>query len=161
VKSVPPLSVNELALSANSLDEVRAQRAELRESMAALEQALAGAAPGRGELWAERVHVAVVELSADLRAHVLLTEAPGGLHDDVLATAPRLAGQVRRLARDHTEMTSLVEELIARAAGPLDGEAVATVRSRAVLLLGRLAHHRQAGADLLYEAYATDVGGGD
>jgi hypothetical protein len=50
VKSVPPLSVNELALSADSLDEVRAQRAELRESMAALEQALAGAAPGRGEL---------------------------------------------------------------------------------------------------------------
>jgi hypothetical protein len=150
-----------LTLPVDGLDAVRAGRAELRESMSALEQALAGAAPGREEAWRERVHVALVELSADLKAHVLLTEGPGGLHEDVLATAPRLAGRIGRLVREHGEMTWLVEDLIDRADGPLDEEGVAALRSRATTLLGRLVHHRQASADLLYEAYSADVGGGD
>ena len=28
-------------------------------------------------------------------------------------------------------------------------------------LLGRLVRHRQRGSDLLYEAWAVDIGGGD
>jgi len=28
-------------------------------------------------------------------------------------------------------------------------------------LLGHMVRHRQRGADLIYEAYQTDVGGGD
>ena len=144
---------------ANSLASVRARRAELRESMNALEQALAGAGPGRIEPWAERVHVALVELSGDLRAHVHLSEGPGGLYEEVLASAPRLAGRVRRLIHEHGEMTWLVEDLIARASGPMDEEGLVAVRSRGTTLLGRLVRHRQAGADLLYEAYQTDVGG--
>ena len=148
-----------VALPADSLDVVRARRAELRESMAALEQALAGAGPGRVEAWATRVHVALVELSADLRAHAHLSEAPGGLYEDVVTAAPRLAGRVRRLVREHGEMLRLVEDLIARCSGPLDDEAVSAVRSRGTTLLGRLVRHRQASADLLYEAYESDVGG--
>ena len=150
-----------LPVSVDGLEAVRTRRAELRESMSALEQALAGAVPGRIEAWAQRVHVALVELSADLRTHVEITEGPGGLHEDVLNTAPHLAGRVRRLTREHGEMIHLVEELIARALGPLDDDAVAHVRSRATVLLGRLIHHRQLSADLLYEAYQADVGGGD
>ena len=150
-----------LSLSVDGLDAVRAERAELRESMAALEQALAGAAAGQADLWAQRVHVALVELSADLRAHVELTEGPGGVHEDILATAPRLAGRVRRLVREHGEMSWLVEDLIARADGPMDADGVAALRSRATTLLGRLVHHRQGSADLFYEAYETDVGGQD
>jgi hypothetical protein len=151
--------VESAALPVDNLDVVRARRAELHESMAALEQALAGAGPGRVEAWAERVHVALVELSADLRTHVHLTEAPGGVYEEVVAAAPRLAGRVRRLVTEHNEMVRLVEELIARAGGALDDEGVALVRTRAMTLLGRLVRHRQASADLLYEAYETDVGG--
>jgi hypothetical protein len=147
------------AVAVDSLDAVRARRAELREAMAALEQALAGAGPGRIEPWAQRVHVALVELSGDLRTHVHLSEGPGGLYEEVLASAPRLAGRVRRLIHEHGEMTWLVEDLITRSAGPLDGEGLTAVRSRGTTLLGRLVRHRQAGADLLYEAYQTDVGG--
>jgi hypothetical protein len=143
----------------DGLDAVRARRAELRESMAALEQALAGPGPGRVAAWAERVHVALVELSADLTAHIDLSEGADGLHAEVLSSSPRLAGQVRRLVREHGEMTSVVEELMARAQAALDDDAVAVVRSRGTTLLGLLVRHRQAGADLLYEAYQTDVGG--
>jgi hypothetical protein len=35
------------------------------------------------------------------------------------------------------------------------------VRRDLLQLLGRLTHHRQLGADLLYEAYVLDVSVGD
>jgi hypothetical protein len=100
-----------------------------------------------------------VELSADLRAHVHVTESPGGIYEEVVAAAPRLAGRVRRLVTEHAEMVRLVEDLIARAGGGLDEDGVAVVRTHSMTLLGRLSRHRQASADLLYEAYETDVGG--
>lgn len=154
-----------LRLTVDSLQAARAHRSELRGSMAALEQALAAAAPGRAEAWAQRVHVALVELSADLRVHVELMEGPEGLHREVLVTAPRLTGAVQRLAAEHVEVTQLVEDLLALAADGPDGADgadvadVARVRERGVTLLGRLVRHRQAGADLVFEAYQSDIGG--
>ena len=149
----------ELPQPTTGLLAVRAHRAELRDSIAALEQALAGPVPGRVAAWAERVHVALVELSADLRVHIELTEGVGGLHVEVLAAAPRMAGAVRRLVADHVEITPMVEDLLARTSGPLDGDEVMAARALGVTLLGRLVRHRQVGADLVYEAYATDIGG--
>jgi len=140
-----------------SLQAVRARRAELRESIAALEQALAGPAPGRSEIWAERVRVVLTELSADLRLHNEIAEGSEGLHREVLTTAPRLGGAIRRLVDEHAEISRLVEELLARVSGPLDG--VEDTRALGVALLSRLARHRQAGADMIYEAYQTDIGG--
>lgn len=148
-----------LVPTATGLDAIRAHRAELRESMAALEQALAGPAPGRVDAWAERVHVALVELSGDLRHHVELTEGSEGLHPEVLAAAPRLAGKVRRLAADHVEIARAIDELLLRVAAPMDADGVAATRALGVTLLGRLVRHRQAGADLVYEAYEADIGG--
>ena len=60
---------------------------------------------------------------------------------------------------EHAQAMRGVEELIARAGEPLDDDGVAGVREDAIGLLGRLARHRQSSADLLYEAYETDVGG--
>ncbi len=147
------------SLPVATLQALRARRSELRESMAALEQALAGPAPGRPKAWAERVHVALVELSGDLRAHIEIVEQAGGLHSEVLGASPRLAGAVRRLVDDHVRTTRLVENLLAGVDVPSPGVDVDVVRARGVALLGRLARHRHAGADLIYEAYATDVGG--
>lgn len=145
------------------MQTVRAHRSELRESIAALEQALAGPVPGRVVAWAERVHVALVELSADLRERSEITEGPAGLHREVLTAAPRLAGAVRRLVGEHAQIARLVEELLAYLSEPLDGDGdgdgVAGVRGLGVALLGRLVRHRQAGADMVYEAYHVDIGG--
>ena len=146
-------------LTDTSLQTVRAHRAELRESIGALEQALAGPTPGRVAAWAERVHVALVELSGDLREHVALTAGPQGLHHEVLATAPRLAGAVRRLVDEHDAITDLVERMMSGVSVPLDDDGVAATRGLGVRLLGRLVQHRQGGADMIYEAYQTDIGG--
>jgi hypothetical protein len=107
------------------LKEVRRRRAELLESMRAVEQALAAPAPGRHAHWAERVYVALVELSADFGEHIDITEGPDGLYRELLNTAPRLSGPVARSARQGAahRMTSLAS---ARA---ICGGRVPTIRS--------------------------------
>jgi hypothetical protein len=141
------------------LDALRHLRAELRTSTAALEQALAAPTPGRHAAWAERVEVALIELSADFEEHVTVTEEPGGTHDAVVAVAPRLANSVRRLVSEHAVIKGLVADLLVRAGPPVAPGEVAAIRDLGTALLGKLARHRQHGADLIYEAYQVDLGG--
>jgi hypothetical protein len=141
------------------LAKVRRRRAELLESMRAVEQALAAPAPGREQRWVERVHVALVELSADFREHIELTEGPHGLYGGLLTTAPRLSGAVARLTREHAAIQEGIGDLLARADAPDATEDVDTVRERGTALLARLLRHRQRGSDLVYEAYSVEIGG--
>lgn len=141
------------------LDALRRRRAELRESMNAVEHALAGPAVGDRARWAERVHVALVELSADFREHIDVTEGKEGLYRDVLASAPRLSEAVRRLTREHVQIAAQVEDLLGRARSTRSVEDVERVRELGTTLLGTLVRHRQRGSDLVYEAYEVDVGG--
>ena len=141
------------------LEELRRRRADLLESISAVEQALAAPAPGREARWAERVHVALVELSADFGEHIRSTEKPDGLYQEILRTAPRLSGSVARLNRDHALIRDSIDNLLARAGKPDADEDVDGIRNRGTTLLGRLAGHRQHGSDLIYEAYTADIGG--
>ena len=148
-----------LPASYQDLEVLRRRRAELRESLSALEQALAGPAPGRVEAWTERVHVALVELSADFREHVETTEGRDGLYHGVLATAPRLSNAVATLTREHVEIKRVLDDLLLCLTQPRVNESVDAVRDLGTALLGRLVRHRQRGADLVYEAYEADIGG--
>jgi hypothetical protein len=139
--------------------ELRRRRAELRESMSALELALAGPAPEDQARWAERVRVALVELSADFGEHVDITEGPGGLYGELLQAAPRLSGSVARLTREHALIRGLVDDLLERVSPPGANEDVDRVRDLGTALLGRLLRHRQRGSDLVYEAFQIDIGG--
>ena len=53
-------------------------------------------------------------------------------------------------------MNQLLDLLAAPGAAPAE-----QVRDDVTRLLGRLVRHRQRGSDLLYEAWAVDIGGGD
>lgn len=141
-----------------TLQAIRSRRAELRDSMSALELALAGPAARGLVRWTERVHVALVELSADFGEHIDLTEGPDGLYVDLLTTAPRLSGAVARLTGEHLEISDLVDDLLGRTS-TLSNEDVDPVRELGTTLLGLLVSHRQRGSDLVYEAYEFDVGG--
>jgi len=140
------------------LDALRQLRAELRGSMDALELALASPAVSRVGAWAERVSVAVGELSADFPR---TSPSPRDLTEcrELLDTAPRLSNAVDHLVAEHAVMAGLIEDLLTRASNPVPDDDVDAVRELATGLLGRLARHRQRGADLIYEAYETDIGG--
>jgi len=125
--------------------------------MGDLEQALGSPAAGRD--WVGKVRNALIQVDADFRMHVEVTEGPRGLYEQVLADAPRLAGRVRRLTDEHRTLAVTVGELLARSEKAADTVDHADVRAAGTDLLVRLARHRQAGADLLYEAYESDVGG--
>ena len=141
------------------LEELRRHRAELRESMSALEGALAAPATADQARWAERVHVSLVELSGDFRQHIDITEAPDGLYSDLLKTSPRLSGAVSGLTREHVMISSQVDNLLGQVTVPVLIEDVDRVRDLGTALLGRLVRHRQRGSDLVYEAYEFDIGG--
>jgi hypothetical protein len=151
------------------LSEVRRRRAELLESINALEQALAAPVPGGQIRWIQGVSAALLELSSDFHDHVELTEGPAGLYHRVIRSSPRLAHQVDRLTQDHLKLTELIAELLTlvgkAAASFARGDSIVgdldVARDRGTALIGALVRHRQRGSDLMYEGYSVDIGGQD
>jgi hypothetical protein len=137
----------------------RLRRAEMRESMSALEQALAAPAVGRRAAWGDRVHVALVELASDFREHVAVTEGPRGVYSGVVKSTPRLSDEITRLGRDHAEIKELVDRLLIQLNTTPIGDDIDDVRDLGTALLVRLIRSRQRSADLVYEAYQADIGG--
>ena len=151
--------------STGALQAARSQRVSLRRAIAALEDALAAPAAGRTVDWGQRVTAALEHLAEVFELHVAVTERPGGLYDEIIELAPRLANKVDRFRVEHVEITEAIQAGIARCratlteGGPEDPATAAHLRERLLLLLARLTRHRQRGADLVYEAYAVDIGG--
>src|SRR5439155_21220500 len=131
----------------------RRQRTKLLDAIHAFESALA--VPSADPDWRVGVTTRLAALRAAFVEHIVVTEGPDGLYAELLHTAPRLARAVGRLVREHTHIESAVDALMVRlATAGADG-----LRACASDLLRELSRHRQRGADLVYEAYATDIGG--
>ncbi|MDQ3826010.1 MAG: hypothetical protein M3325_09860 [Actinomycetota bacterium] len=141
------------------LEELRRRRSEMREAMEALEAALARPVVAAGPAWSERVHVALVELSVDLRDHIDMTEGPDGIHEQIVKAAPRLAHGVTQLSADHSRLREILDQALASAGGPTAEDHVERTREYGTALLGRLVRHRQHSSDLIFEAFQVDIGG--
>ena len=129
-------------------------------AVASLEAAVA--APASDARWPEGLGNALSDLRATLEEHMISTEAPDGLFDQVRERAPRLSNQIDRLLEEHVAMTADTERLMDRldhAPAELTAEDTATVRQQGLALLTTIMRHRHLGSDLLYEAYNVDVGG--
>jgi hypothetical protein len=136
-----------------SLDAARRHRVELLDTMCGVERALA--VPAAEPDWLAAVAVRLTALRLAFAEHMSLTEGSDGLYAELLEHAPRLAYQVRGLAREHAVLALDIEAICARLPDGLPDE----LRRWAGDLLRDLSGHRQRGADLVYEAYATDIGG--
>lgn len=138
-----------------SLQVARRHRAMLLRGIQFFEQALA--APARDPGWRERVSVRLDSLRAAFDEHVVVTEGPEGLYAELLDHAPRLARRVHVLVREHAAVVASMSALDQRARLP--ETTVEELRTWSSDLLRELSRHRQRGADLVYEAYQTDIGG--
>lgn len=111
--------------------------------------------------WLSHLDERLRNLRGAFAEHVGVTEGPEGLYRELLDHAPRLAPGVHGLVRDHHALLSAMEGLSARVTAQ-DEDALRDldqVRGWAGQLLRELDEHRQRGADLVYEAYQTDIGG--
>ena len=146
------------------LDDVRLRRAGLKAALSGLELALAAPCANRAD-WVTHVREALGAVHEVWTRHIVETEAPGAILDELVTEAPRLSTPSSRLRREHSEILATIVRGEKQFAGPPaedDGYTAWAddMRVELTALLAALARHRQRGADLVYEAYAVDLGGG-
>lgn len=145
-----------------ALDAARQRRRTLHDTLVHLEEAISSPAAGRIPDWTASVLKEIVEVREAFDQHVVVTENPDGLYDEILERAPRLAGNVRRLREEHPEIAENVNATIARLEQvEIGSEGWSLEQSRDDLqrFIGQVIRHRQRGADLVWEAYNVDIGG--
>jgi hypothetical protein len=145
-----------------ALSEAKARRATLHDALVHLEMAISSPAAGRVPEWRDLVIKELTSVRDAFEQHVVVTEKPGGLYEEIIMRAPRLDGTVRRLKDEHPEIAEQLKATVARfdavEAGS-EGWPVGDVRDDLQRLIGQVIRHRQRGADLVWEAYNVDIGG--
>jgi len=141
-----------------ALEAAARRRRELREALVSFEDALSSPLRDR-ESWRAEVAEHLEALGQAFDDHVEETEHPGGLYDEMEEIAPHLAGKARRLREEHPAVAAALVDAGARVAQPLaDDVDIDALRDDLQRLMGRIVRHRQHGADLVWEAYAVDIG---
>jgi hypothetical protein len=145
-----------------ALSEARARRVTLHDALVHLEVAISSPAAGRLPEWTDLVRKEMVSVRDAFDQHVVVTEKPGGLYEEITERAPRLSGTVKRLAEEHPEIAARVAEMLERLetveiGGP--DWALDDARDDLQRFIGTVIRHRQKGADLVWEAYNVDIGG--
>ncbi|MEH1014206.1 hypothetical protein V6U90_13975 [Micromonospora sp. CPCC 206060] len=107
--------------------------------------------------WRQRLSLHLADLHRAFAVHVRLTEGPDGRYAEPLADAPRLARRVQILLREHIAVDTALHALRRRADLPEAG--ADELHDWLTALLVDLHRHRRHGAELVHQAYQTDLGG--
>ena len=144
-----------------ALEAAKRRRATLHDQLVHLEQAISSPAAGRAPEWTSQVVKEAVGLRDAWEQHVLVTEKPDGLYEEIMHRAPRVAGKIRRLQEEHPTIDAQIAATLERLeSGEVEsGWPVDECRDDLQRLLGGIVRHRQRGADLVWEAYNVDIGG--
>jgi hypothetical protein len=140
--------------STSALHAAKGQRLSLRRAIDEFQAALAAPA---GAADVERMLLVLDHVRQVFAVHVEVTESPGGLYEEIMEIAPRLANRIARFEREHAAITAAVSAALddlRKDVAPLAG-----LHARLSHLLDALVRHRKRGADLVYEAYHVDIGG--
>lgn len=146
------------------LDAAVSRRGELHSSADHLAQMLSASHLGREDLWLRESNHALRLLRQDIEEHISTTESAAGIHQEIISLEPRLVSRVARLTTDHEVLldrtATMAVLFITALTTPMD-ICVAALRDEGKVVVDLLTRHRQRGADLVYEAYAFDIGGRD
>lgn len=149
-------SVAEIASERISLATALELKERLYDSLISVRRAV-GAPIASGARWRQRLYRELVQLARAADDHVRETEAPDGLLAEIIEEAPRLWREVDGLRAEHVELVGGC----ARVLGQVNGtDSPLLLRRHVNSLLGRFERHRYRGADLVYEAFDVDIGGG-
>jgi hypothetical protein len=144
-----------------TLAETARRRADLREALVDVEQAISRPAVGREPDWTKEVVIRLEGLAHAIEEHIEITERPDGLYDEISTRAPHLSTKIDQLREEHPTLRDRTRELATRLQTTAVGQAWSLRDARDDLqrLLGQLVRHRQLGSDLVWEAYNLDIGG--
>ena len=147
--------------STTALEAAKGQRLSLRRAISQLEEALTEPAGGRAADWAAHLVPVLDDLKMVFSVHVEVTEGAGGLYEEIMENAPRLANKINRFTREHASITHQLDQAMAsvRIIAGQDGTAADDLRDALVRLFADLVRHRRRGVDLVYEASHVDIGG--
>lgn len=90
------------------------------------------------------------QLASLVEKHACEAESESGIIADIVSEAPRLDAATGILTRDHAELPAVLRRL---------GEQARRLIADSEEALDRLAAHQNLSADLLEDAYFTDIGG--
>ncbi|MFA5891097.1 MAG: hypothetical protein WDA27_09135 [Actinomycetota bacterium] len=144
--------------STPAVQSAKLHREQLRIALSALEDAISAAAFGREQEWFRGVSDRLHDVAKAWDDHIRVTESAEGLFEEIRDREPRLAVKLDRLITDHVEMRKIIADQLAELVSS-DPAKIDDFREQLLGTLGKLARHRQRGADVLYEAYWGDVGG--
>ena len=148
--------VADIAADSPGLVAARVVRERLYREQLRLGRALS-APVGSGERWRKRVARCLDDLARALARHRERTESAQGVLREIVDQAPRLWREVDGLAGEHTRLEAACAEIAERLESGADP---AGIRWKAQGLIGAIERHRHRGADLVYEAFGVDLGGG-
>jgi len=146
----------------SALSEAKARRATLHDALVHLEMAISSPAAGRIPEWTALVVKELTSVHDAFEQHIIVTEKPGGLYEEIITRAPRLDGTVRRLKDEHPDISEQIGVHLKRfEAVQVGGDAwpLDDARDDLQRFIGTVIRHRQKGADLVWEAYNVDIGG--
>ncbi len=144
------------APTSDALELARTLRASLRNAVGSLEEAAAApaSAPGWRVELSDRIH----EVRTALITHIDEVEAESGLLSQAASANPALGPAVAAIRDDHGVLCEEVDQVL-DLVDPVHGAEPAEVRAAVGELMQMISQHRQAGADLVYEAWRIDVAG--
>src|SRR4029453_10677997 len=124
--------------STSALEAAKGQRLSLRRAIAGIEEAPCAPddpdRPGGRDPPPPRLGPPLEHLQEVFAVHVEVTETPGGLYQEILENAPRLANRVTRFRREHAEIPDGIRHAIAESSTAADPEAVQALRDHTVRL---------------------------
>ena len=146
-----------------NLDTSQADRERSLDALYALELHAGSPAPGRELEWLTGVRDALTSLQHSLRIQMDGAVAEDSLLSAVSRDAPRLHRPVQALRRRYQALSDDVVTLVQQLDANPKGDTIDTTDIRQALdrIASELRYQRARESDVVYEAYAVDLGEGD
>ena len=141
--------------TSHALQAARERRIELKAAISQVE--IIAASPSARPSWRDDLQRTLEDLRIALDQHVEEVEGEDGLLTELSKTVPRLQNKITKVRNEHPGLTRMTADAISSAKNSRDIE---ETRAAVIDVLMALVRHRQKGADLVYEGYNVDIGGG-
>ena len=131
------------------------RRVKLKDAVSNTERA--AASPMSMPSWRDYVVRELEGLRIALDQHVEEVEGEDGLFAELSELSPRLIHKIHSVRDEHPALCEGVARAVELAKSDAPAEAV---RQEVVEVLFQIVRHRQHGADLVFDGYNVDIGGG-